>query len=101
MLLYSLTMKHLCLKIQKALFSLCGSATFHSVLCTQTYLYLLQLPFIKQFSCTVDSFMSENISWFFFFILLTLKGVILGRHYEKKRPCLIYFLDSVGQETTG
>lgn len=36
MLLHSLIMKPLNLKLQKALFSLCGSAPFHLVLCTQT-----------------------------------------------------------------
>lgn len=91
MLLYSLTMKHLSLKIQKALFSLCGSAMFHSVLCTQTYLYLLQLPFIKQFSCTVDSIYIWKYLVLFFFILLTLKGVIWGQTLWKEKALLNIF----------
>lgn len=37
--------KYLDLEIRKALFSLGGSATFHLVLCTQIYIYLLKLPF--------------------------------------------------------
>lgn len=44
--------------------------------------------------------MSEKYLVLFFFYFADFKRSNLGRH-EKERPCLIYFLDSVGQKTTG